>query len=254
MKWLAEIHLDSDPDGIMERVLERIGFSILPEQPSSDKSIVVYRPTFDSSDGANEVHRGLEKLVEKLGVNSEVVGAPIRVTDIVIRELHPNGTYSNHYYEKMSVRMVASVSISEQYDPGPNFDPKKHEAMLLERQQHEEEVRIEKMVARIALSLSNTSVPKVLRLLQISEPTATDLGHIVDLVRDECNGDIGKFATKAELKRFERSINHPEVMGLNARHAVTQVEPPPKPMSIQEAKEFAHRVGAAWLDRVERNA
>lgn len=254
MKWLAEIRVESDPEGIMERVLERIGYSILPEEVSSAESIVIFHPEFDATGSANEVHRGLEELAEQLGANSEVLGTPIRVTDIVIRELKPDGNYSNHFYEQISVRMVASVSVTEHYDPGPNFDPKQHEAALLEKRQLEEEAQKEKLISRMALSLSNPSVPKVLRLLQLNEPSATDLGHIVDLVRDQCNGDIREFATKAEQQRFERSINHPEVMGLKARHAVTRAEPPPKPMSIEEAKDFARRVGAAWLNCVENHA
>lgn len=55
------------------------------------------------------------------------------------------------------------------------------------------------------------------------------------------------FGSGKEFERFDRSINHPKAMGLEARHAVSKVDPPPKPMTLAEARTFAHRVGTAWL-------
>jgi hypothetical protein len=42
-------------------------------------------------------------------------------------------------------------------------------------------------------------------------------------------------------------------MGVDARHAVSPVEPPSDPMGIEEAKAFAHRVASAWLDTIVQN-
>ena len=91
-----------------------------------------------------------------------------------------------------------------------------------------------------------------MKLLKIPEPTTTELGHIVDLVQNECRGSMGKYATRNQLRRFSHSINHPDVFGLKARHAVSAEESPPNPMGYAEAREFARSIGALWLADIER--
>ncbi len=252
MKWLAEIQLDSNPYGIAEEVLKRAGYSILQQNVNSGHSVVIHHPEFERSCSANEVHFRLETLADRISVCSRFLGAPFSITDIVIRELKPDGTYKNYFYGKISCQTTSSLSFTEHYDPGPNYDPEKYRAALLEQHRREEEANKERLISLLAASLSNPNILNVLSLMKMDDPSATDLGHIVDLIQDECNGDIGEFTTKAKQRRFERSINHPEIMGLKARHAVSREQPPPKPMSFEEAKEFAHRVGAAWLDRIEK--
>ena len=77
------------------------------------------------------------------------------------------------------------------------------------------------------------------------------LGHIIDIVQDACQGDLNAFASKNKITQFNRSINHPKVMGLKARHAISQEQPPPKPMSFEEACLFAKGIGRAWIESLE---
>jgi hypothetical protein len=49
------------------------------------------------------------------------------------------------------------------------------------------------------------------------------------------DGDLSDIATGKQLTRFNRSNNHPDILGLKARHAVANDDPPPDPLDIGEA-------------------
>lgn len=110
------------------------------------------------------------------------------------------------------------------------------------------------LVALIGAALENPTVLKVMELLSIKEPSPTELGHIFDLVKGACpKKDLSPFANDAQINRFGHSINHPEVFGLTARHAVSRQQPPADPMTYDEARLFARRVGESWLDSLKRD-
>ena len=98
----------------------------------------------------------------------------------------------------------------------------------------------------VRAALASELVLTVMRLLD-GEPGTLELAHIHDLIQDDMNGDLSGFASEAEFTRFNRSINHPEVLGLEARHAVTNVEPPRDPMDIGEATRFITSVAQKWI-------
>jgi hypothetical protein len=87
-----------------------------------------------------------------------------------------------------------------------------------------------------------------MELLAISSPTAAELGHICDLIQDAQRGDLTGLTSDAQRIRFERSINHPAVLGLRARHAVSYEQPPQNPMTLDEATQFVRSLADKWLD------
>lgn len=68
-----------------------------------------------------------------------------------------------------------------------------------------------------------------------------------DLIQNDADGDLVRFASEAQFTRFNRSINHPDVLGLKARHAVSNVESPPDSMSMIEATQFIIDVAEKWI-------
>jgi hypothetical protein len=62
-------------------------------------------------------------------------------------------------------------------------------------------------------------------------------------------GAMKDLVSRNQLERFSRSINHPEVFGKDARHIVSKVEPPPKPMNIHEARKFVHGLVEFYLEK-----
>ena len=100
---------------------------------------------------------------------------------------------------------------------------------------------------RVALVLREPIALRVMQLLKAEKPSGTELGHIIDLVRDACGGDLKQLANDVEVNRFCRSINHPAAFGMRARHAISRHEAPPNPMDVGEVVAFARKVASEWL-------
>lgn len=115
-----------------------------------------------------------------------------------------------------------------------------------ERAEMERQKRIERASVILRAVRTDKDVLIVMQLLN-GEPTPTELGHVVDIIRDNMNGDMSAWATKNKLKRFKRSINHQAVFGLDARHARSKDEPPPNPMHMAEAIIFVRDIADQWV-------
>ena len=67
-------------------------------------------------------------------------------------------------------------------------------------------------------------------------------------VLEEIERHLGKrinqadFCTTNERERFTRSANCSEVAGIDARHASGKYDPPPQPMTLQEAEAFIRQI------------
>jgi hypothetical protein len=92
----------------------------------------------------------------------------------------------------------------------------------------------------------------VIRLLAKPSLTPTELGVMLELIEDVSGGALRRYAAHTELKRFDRSINHRKVFGIEARHGKSPAVPPPNPMSRKEADEFARGVARRWLDELSK--
>ncbi|MEN6605568.1 MAG: hypothetical protein ABFD86_24410, partial [Bryobacteraceae bacterium] len=54
------------------------------------------------------------------------------------------------------------------------------------------------------------------------------------------------FCSKNELDRVKRTLNHQEAIGAFSRHARLNYQPPPNPMSFEEARDFALGLVRSW--------
>jgi hypothetical protein len=73
--------------------------------------------------------------------------------------------------------------------------------------------------------------------------------HISELIEADIGGAMKDLISKNQLTRFERSINHPDVFGKHARHIVSNAEPPPNPMSLDEARDFIRDLATGYLEK-----
>jgi hypothetical protein len=56
------------------------------------------------------------------------------------------------------------------------------------------------------------------------------------------------WATESELRRFGHTANSYAVLGDSARHGVQTSQPPPSPMTCEEAQQLVERLIRSWLD------
>lgn len=110
----------------------------------------------------------------------------------------------------------------------------------------------------ISLAVEDPVVAHALRLRGYGRPDAVTLYKIYELISKDTGGgdaiaDKG-WATKTELRRFTNSMNNPNVLGDQARHAASSATPPAQPMSIPDARVFVEKLLKAWLIEKRRSA
>ena len=100
-------------------------------------------------------------------------------------------------------------------------------------------------------SSSSDNMARALRLFGEREHDWAKLYHLLEIVEASVgrNGitDAG-WATKRQLKRFRHTANSPEAAGDAARHGRERTQPPPRPMTLNDARELTRRVVRQWLD------
>jgi hypothetical protein len=108
--------------------------------------------------------------------------------------------------------------------------------------------RLNLLAPRIKSAVLDERALTVVRLLK-EDLTPQRMGHIIDLIQEDIGGSLPNLAGKANLTRFYRSINHPDVYGQEARHIVSRQEPPPDPMLLAEAQMFVRNVSNLWFQK-----
>jgi hypothetical protein len=78
-----------------------------------------------------------------------------------------------------------------------------------------------------------------------------DLYRIYEVIKADIGGDPEiaerRWATDADLTRFRRSANHPQVAGDRSRHGSTDDAPPPRPMDLRHAVALIKRLARNYL-------
>lgn len=96
------------------------------------------------------------------------------------------------------------------------------------------------------LAAADPEVAEALRLFR-EDSTWVDLYKILEVIEGG-GGDRGivarGWATKGETGRFTHTAN---AGGADARHAVGKFEPPPRPMSLPDARQFIGGLMHTWL-------
>lgn len=209
---------------------------------------------YSSAANVGDIHSDATELAETLAHIARLENLELGM-DIgpVIYRLTDGTEKKHHYVAVNDCALVldtfsATVTVSSQLSQ----DEQERRAKEAARKAAEEKRRA--LIARMGAAVKNPTIVHVMELLQISNPDPTELGHIVDIVKDACSGDLGKFCSARDQRRFYHSINHPSIMGLKARHAVTNNEPPSNPMDLDDAKAFASGIARAWIRQHESDS
>lgn len=255
MQWFIEVTDIAGDRALVDALLRRAGYELTAEEPVRFRKLLSH-PKYREYATASEVHADAKHLVETLRRFSELEGTAMGIGIGAIQSKQPDGRVNKHIFAEgqtaISVTMsgIGTVTVTS----NPDIAEEERQRLIEEAEVKAAERKRMSIIRRASAALQRPRILEVMKLMNIPKPTTTELGHIIELVQDECGGGIGKYASRNQLKRFDRSINHPDIFGLEARHAVSAEEPPPKPMDYAEAKEFARNIGALWLADVERDA
>ena len=158
---------------------------------------------------------------------------------------------SKKIHAHVEIKGVASLTFAGKpaiVTVSPPSDMSDEEREEWERKQAEVRYQnlFDKTVVRVIPALDDDNVITVMKMLN-SDLNPAAMGNIISLIQDNMNGDVSSIVTKAQLTRFERSINHPEVYAERARHIVSNQEAPPLPMHQKEAEIFVKNMVNEWL-------
>ena len=107
------------------------------------------------------------------------------------------------------------------------------------------------MASWVSLALADTEVSRALGLYGALEPNWKNLYMVLEVIEDDLGGEAqlksSGFLQAGHLDAFKHTANSYNAVGRETRHATLSREPPAKPMSITEAREFVQDLLRAWL-------
>ena len=251
MNWRVEIPRIYGDEQMLRSVLEGSGYELIWERSANSDSWLLKHSKYDLFDTANPIHDDAIDLATKLKVLSRLEGEEIGLEIGDVLKMNEGGSPSKYLFASIVENLTLTGHVGAVLIRNPNISDEERSRLAEEVARQEAARKRAAKVARMRAALQKPSVLQVQELLAITEPSSTELGHIVDLIKDDYSGDLSRFSSNSELTRFYRSINHPSVLGLRARHVVTKKDPPPRPMQESEARSFAQGIGQRWLQTFE---
>jgi len=254
MQWSVEVLNLVDDEDLLIQILDRIGCKIISLDNNGSQRDVLYHQKYDDFESASQVYDDSKNLSGMIQRFSEVDGSPLKIQFGLVFKHNADGSINEHNFVAMGA-IVGPLSwgATVMTIRDPEISEEEYQRIIEEAAARAEEQRKEAIVRRAVAALQRSRVLEVMQLMSIPEPTTTELGHIVDLVKDECGGKLRNYASEKQCSRFYHSINSPSVFGLGARHAVGNGSHPANPMSLKEAQDFAHSIGRAWLKEIEES-
>lgn len=103
----------------------------------------------------------------------------------------------------------------------------------------------------LAVLKSNKDVQEALYYLGAVGNEWANLYKTCEVIEDHAGGTKAMFqnrwCSRSAWDRFHRTANHQEAIGRFSRHARSQVEPPPHPMTVNDARHFAAQLVKLWI-------
>lgn len=95
--------------------------------------------------------------------------------------------------------------------------------------------------------LGDPAAQKALRIWGRGPRDWHRLSNIIEIVKANANITANGWASARQVERFDRTANHPDAAGDDARHGLVRVQPPPSPMTLAEAETLVGTVLESWL-------
>ena len=246
--WKVQVERIAGDADLLRDVLSHFGYSLTPSAEMVNDSWTLTHPKYQGLGSAEEVRDDAESMAQRIKRLSELEDILVGFEIGPIIQSNDDGSTNKTIFVTMRAELRASGHMSGTVTRNPEITQEEHNRRMREAEVREAARKRAETISRMKLTLQDANVLQVRQILKTTNPSGTELGHIIDLVKNACGGNINRYCTRQDETRFYRSINHPEIMGRNARHILTNAQPPPNPMGLKEAQTFARQVALAWLE------
>ena len=228
-------------------------------QTNDDGTLEVVSKWFDALPDRNAVYAEAGRLrehLQRVAAFDAAYRLGCRIT--AVRERRDDGQPTTTYFATLTgvLGMTAVGSVAATVSAA---SPEEQQRIEEERRRAEEERREreyqearERVITHLLAGLKDSRAVQVQKLLH-GTLNADAMWKIFELIRDDRGGPLKGLASKRDISRFTGSLNHPQVFGAGARHAVPDGAPPSDPMSLDEAQAFIRTLAMQWLEYRARN-
>lgn len=249
MKWIVGIK-KAEPDAdVIKLIFENLGCRIICGDIDAGESLFfVYSPAFEEINNSSGVWNYFNQLFDtvKLGLKAAMLHEYF-IEKSTVFEKNKNGIYKKHILANISITLPVFTCTAQAEVHYPHHLTDEEIEQLKQQSEFARKTsQAERAVKYIKPALENKLVNLVLTL-KGKDLTPLKMGHIFDLIQDDMGSNLNELVSNSEITRFNRSINHPSVFGLDSRHIVSSCQPPPKPMLLQEAKIFIANLFEKWI-------
>ena len=241
----------------LERRIADAGFRLIDPIGQDQGVALVSHPEFARCDGPMALSMVCD-LKEWLAIASQYAGRPVGKFEFrrVLR-VDSDGTQMQEAFAEC----VGQSGVLDQSSFTVNRSDETEEQRLLreaeeERLRREAEGQEDARVGRLIKALAAQEVVREI-LEVVNDPRATShaLWAMYEKVKEAVRGpnEVAKLINcgRDEVDRFWGTINNDvESLGADARHGASRRKKPANPMTLEEAREFARRIGHAWIDRL----
>jgi hypothetical protein len=247
MRWRVAISGLPDNVRLLSEIVDPLGISLVEVEGEN----FLVGDLFEAEESHSAVHN--------LALRLELIASEIERDDPAARcgfksgpifEYLADGSWRKHAFVTLAAHASARATASATLTVGSSPALSEDERARLEQQRQEQEFQAlcQRTIPRFVAAFHSERVRQVQQLLR-GELDPLTLGHIAELIEDDLGGATRDLVSERQWTRFQRSINHPDVFGVNARHIVSKVTPPPDPMTLFEARAFIRELANQWTNR-----
>lgn len=246
MRWRVEISEPSGDDQLLRDELKQV--SILLHDETGTLFLTSER--FEALQTATQVYElasKVQSILAEVTRDHPDIAMTFQVGPVL--EEVANGELRKHVFATLRATSLSFASVNATLTVGraPSLSDADRERIENEQKEQAYLSKRRKATALFVSAVIDESALRVQRLLR-NELTTQSMWHIFELIQDDMGGAMRDLVPHNQQTRFERSINHPLAFGQQARHVISKVEPPPNPMSLDEARAFVQGLAARWLE------
>lgn len=245
MTWGVLLNVRSGDRSVLDSVANQLAL----RTSDRDGRVLLQGVPLDEMADSGAVDAYARKMVERMNDLHRFEAALVFDIDIEsVVDFDGDQMMRRHHVLKCSVGLVAAVGVSA-HIVIHSETPEAREAREAEERRLELERLTRLAITHVVAPVLSDKAASLQRQLLLDQ-TPTTLYNIMELM--ESDGGLGHYSSSAQWSRFSRSMCHPAVVGDQARHVATEEEPPPKPMRLQEAREFISTAARVWMERKAR--